>query len=103
MGVLRGGSTGGAAALSRSPPCRDQLVNIVEMEGKLEAQAQDGRRQGDDFPVLKSTKKMMVKAESCLLELNRARSFQRRTNESECEFLFWTTNQLIYSEDLLQR
>jgi len=35
--------------------------------------------------------------------LNRARSSQRQTNESECEFLFWTTNQLIYSEDPLQR
>ena len=46
----------------RSPPCRDQLVNIVEMERKLEAQAQDGRRQWDDFPVLKSTR--MVKAET---------------------------------------
>ena len=39
----------------------------------------------------------------CLLELIRARSSQRRTNKSECEFLFWTTNQLIYSEDPLQR
>ena len=66
----------------------------------LEAQAQDGRRQRDDFPVLKSTK---IKVETARWTLNRARSFQRRTNQSECEFLFWTTNQLIYSEDPLQR